>query len=136
MTSVASGWRRPLLVLACLGLLIGCSTSTGHGEAFIEKYGSGQKQVEGYRLDDGTPDGRWTAWHRNGQKATEGVFKNGSAEGRWIAWHANGQKRMDGALKDGEEEGRWTYWNKDGSLEHERSGIYKAGVKIAPLPEK
>lgn len=103
---------------------------------FVVEYGSGQKQVQGYRLDDGTIVGHWTAWHANGQKATEGVFKNGSAEGRWTSWHPNGQKRMDGELEDGEEEGRWAYWNEDGSIDHARSGIYKAGEKIAPLPKK
>ena len=91
--------------------------------------------MEGYLLDDGIHVGHWIAWHKNGQKATEGVFKNGSAEGRWSGWYTTGQKRMEGELEDGEEEGRWTYWNEDGSVDTLKSGVYKAGEKIAPLPD-
>jgi len=112
------------------------------------EYENGQKMVEGYLrkprdsesaeplIDNGIKVGHWTAWHRNGQKSAEGVYKSGSAEGHWVGWYKNGQKRMDGGLKDGEEEGRWTFWNENGSVDTERSGIYKAGEKIAPLPKK
>ena len=57
-------------------------------------------------------------------------------EGRWLTSHANGQKKSEGEYKNGELEGLWTYWNKDGSIWNEQSGIYKAGKKVAPLPKK
>jgi antitoxin component YwqK of YwqJK toxin-antitoxin module len=57
-------------------------------------------------------------------------------EGRWTFWHANGQKSSEGAYENGKLEGRWTNWHENGSIDHRYSGIYKAGRKIAPLPKK
>ena len=39
-------------------------------------------------------------------------------------------------VQNGKREGRWTDWNEDGSIDHELSGIYNAGEKVAPLPKK
>ena len=30
-------------------------------------------------------------WHENGQKNSEGKFKNGKADGKWNSWYENGQ---------------------------------------------
>ena len=49
--------------------------------------------------------------------------------------HPNGQKEKERKYKSGNLEGRWSLWNKDGSINTERSGIYKADKKIAPLPK-
>jgi antitoxin component YwqK of YwqJK toxin-antitoxin module len=53
--------------------------------------------------------------HENGQKRSEGNYKDGKAEGLWVSWHENGQKSWEGNLKEGEEvEGSAKYWNSKG----------------------
>jgi len=59
------------------------------------------------------------------------------ASGLSIKYNESGQKEWEGKYnKDRKPEGRWAYWNEDGSVNTERSGIYKDGKRIAPLPDK
>lgn len=51
-------------------------------------------------------------------------------------WHDNGQKWSEGEYKNEKLEGLFTSWNADGSINYAWSGIYKAGKKVAPLPKK
>ena len=96
---------------------------------------NGQKLSEG-EYKNGKPEGLWVNWYENGQKLGESEYKNGKKEGLWTLWYENGQKDFEGEYKNGLEEGRWTYWNKNGSVSTLLGGIYKAGKKIAELPEK
>ncbi len=61
----------------------------------------------------GMPEGLYTSWHENGQKETEGFFKDGEPDGLCKAWHASGQKRSEGTFRDGEE-ASVKYWNSKG----------------------
>ena len=54
----------------------------------------------------------------------------------WEEGHDNGQKLSEQEWKNGEWEGLGTRWDEDGSIDNEKSGIYKAGKKVAPLPKK
>ncbi len=72
----------------------------------------------------GTKDTEYHEWHRRELN---------------MMMYASGCKRCryHGAYKDMEfPKGPLTFWNKDGSINTEKSGIYKAGKKIAPLPKK
>jgi major membrane immunogen (membrane-anchored lipoprotein) len=51
-------------------------------------YENGQIKVKGY-YKDGYPDGKWTAWHENGQKWVEVNYK----DGKMTWWYENGQKK-------------------------------------------
>ena len=150
-----------LVALTSLSLLVGCSDPTGGGVRqceFYEKSGSkksetymlfsgikvglwstwyenGRKESEG-QYQDGEREGLWTVWYENGQRDTEGEFRNGEKEGRWTNWYDNGKTKSEGQYQNGEREGRWADWSEDGSINNEKSGIYKAGKRIAPLPEK
>ena len=138
-----------LVASVMLGLLMGCSKEpastgsgekvndpTGGGEKVVEHYPDGQKKSEGYGIEDGTKVGRRTFWHENGQKAIEGECKEGYWEGPSTSWYPSGQKSKEGEFKDGKQEGQWIVWDKDGSIDNEKSGIYKADKKVAPLPKK
>ncbi len=159
-----------LPAVVALSLLVGCSdptasgekvvTSPDSGEKVVTRWDNGAKKSEGHLLANNTKDGRWTAWHENGQmrgdgdyqngkregvwtfwhengqKHREGEYKNGKREGSWASWYRNGQKCFEGERGNGKQEGPWTYWNKDGSIDAEKSGIYKADKKVAPLPTK
>jgi len=52
-----------------------------------------------------------------------------------VEWYENGQKYSEGSYKNGDLEGLWTNWNAEGSIDFEYSGIYKADKKIAPHPD-
>ena len=55
-------------------------------------------------------------WHENGQKQSEGTYKNGKKDGKWTGWHENGQKELEGRFKAGERHGARTIWDKDGNV--------------------
>ena len=98
---------------------------------------NGKPISAGYVLKDNTKVGYWVHWYENGQKKRESEFKeNGEKHAHWIHWYENGQKSEEGKWKDGKRIGSWSFWNEDGSIDNEKSGIYKAGKKVAPLPKK
>ena len=45
-------------------------------------------------------DELWQAWYENGQKSSEGNYKNGKAVGLWQVWYESGQKNENN-FKDG-----------------------------------
>ena len=63
------------------------------------------------------PDGKWIRWHENGQKLSEGSFKDGKGDGKWIGWHNNGQKHYEGTFKNGQYGGEWIYWRSNGNIQ-------------------
>jgi len=40
-------------------------------------------------------DSSFTSWYLNGQKKSEGIYKNGKKDGLWTSWYPNGQKKSD-----------------------------------------
>ena len=42
-------------------------------------------------------------------------YKNGIKDGKCTSWHINGQKESEGHFKNGEE-GEWTYWFPNGVI--------------------
>ena len=46
--------------------------------------------------------------YENGQKKSEGKFKDGKKEGKWTEWYGNGQIWSEGNYKDGKKDGKWT----------------------------
>ena len=61
--------------------------------------------------------GRFTAYHRNQQLASEGQYVDGFEEGRWSSYHENGRLAAEGEYSRGEAVGQWRYWSDDGVLE-------------------
>jgi antitoxin component YwqK of YwqJK toxin-antitoxin module len=52
-------------------------------------------------------------WYENGQKASEGTYKDGKFNGLETMWHENGQKKSEVSWKDNVE-GSAKYWNSKG----------------------
>jgi len=67
--------------------------------------------------DKNFPDGKWIRWHENGQKLSEGSFKDGKGDGKWIGWHNNGQKGYEGTFINGQYGGEWIYWRPNGNIQ-------------------
>ena len=57
--------------------------------------------------------GKWTWWYDNGQKWSEGTFKDGKEDGLVAELYRNGQKNREGTYKDG----KWISkcWDEDGN---------------------
>ena len=80
------------------------------------KYGNGQKQSEG-SYKDGRQEGKSSAWWENGQKLMEGNFVNGKPDGIAKAWYEDGQKMMETNYILGKPEGKNTFWDENGEYE-------------------
>ncbi len=110
------------------------SDHSGHSDGFFESviqingkkegfraswHSNGEKWSEGsYR--DGEEEGFWVRWNDNGKKWSEGSYRNGEPEGHWTHWYDNGEKRSEGSFKNGKQEGLWTYW-----YDHDKRKYYK-----------
>ncbi len=91
---------------------------------WTEWHENGHKYSEG-TYKDGKKDGKWIYWGVDGKKDSEGTYKDGKHDGKWTGWHKNGQKYSDEVYKDGEYDGKWTTWHDNG---HKRAeGTYKDG---------
>ncbi len=70
-----------------------------------------------------------TLWYANGQKSSEGIFRDGKLYGLTTTWYENGQKMDEGIWKDGIPDGLRTSWYPNG----QKSGktLYEDGVVIS-----
>lgn len=106
-----------------------------------EKYGLGGIEMTGmWRA--GKRIGRWTFYGISGETRAQGSYQSGKLSGQWKFWHwrmkpdgkvVTGELRATGRFVEGKREGRWVFWGEDSSRDEVRSGIYKAGVRVAPL---
>ncbi len=51
---------------------------------------------------NGIADSKWTFWHDNGRKFTEGNYKSGNGVGDWTWWDRNGRISVEGTFRSGE----------------------------------
>ena len=68
-------------------------------------------------------------YHSNGQLRTTETYKDGKFDGPWVRYYENGQLLTKGTYKDGNKEGPWVNFNDDGTVDEERTGSFKNGVK-------
>ena len=87
-------------------------------------YNNGQKMSEG-NFKNGKPDGLNRGWHINGKQSIESNWNNGTLNGLQVAWHKNGQKMSEGNIKDGKEDGVLMFWHENGQKIREEN--YKDG---------
>ena len=73
-------------------------------------YRKAEKKVFTYK------DGPATDWHKNGQKKSEGSYKDGKQDGLWTAWYDNGSKRVETTYKDGKQDGVVNAWYNNSLL--------------------
>ena len=105
------------------------SDSPYTGKCF-EFHDNGQKQTEG-NFKDGGIDGLFETWYEKGGKEGEANFKGGKMDGLLVAWHDNGQKETEENYKDGKLDGLSLGWYENGQKETE--GNYKDGKLDGPL---
>ncbi len=96
-------------------------------------YSNGQKASEGI-FKDGHKDGLWTEWYENGKKKSEVAFSGGQWSfyiGKETWWYESGEKSSETIWKDQEEDGLYTRWYPGGQKSEE--GTYKDGKKDGKL---
>ena len=83
-------------------------------------------------IKNGKKEGDWIGYYSDGQLMYKGNYKNGKQEGEWVTYFwSTGQLMRKGNYKNGKREGAWVDYEKDGTLDRERSGTFKNGVKIS-----
>ncbi len=83
-----------------------------HGK-FTEFYHNGNKFSEG-NFKDGVQDGEWSYWHENGQLCKTVNFVNGQPDGAWETHRADGTLQTKKSYKDGKRNGQWVLYFDDG----------------------
>lgn len=84
-------------------------------EIFYES-GKLQYRYARYLANDGSKwirHGRFTAFHKNGELASEGNYVDGLEDGVWRDFHENGRLAAEGCYEKGRETGEWQYWDAD-----------------------
>ena len=84
-----------------------------------DKAGSNRKQRALFQFLKGEREGLAITWHENGQKQSEGSYKNGKSDGLAKLWYENGQKKGEGNWKDGKLDGLTTHWYENGQKKEE-----------------
>lgn len=56
-------------------------------------------------------------------------WKDGRRTGPWTHWHRNGGKASEGVYAAGRREGRWRFWREDGEADPELTGVYAGGAR-------
>ena len=74
-------------------------------------------------------DGINTQYYENGQKESEGNYKDGKKEGLHTTWYENGQKEAEYNFKDGMMNGKLTQWEENGCK-------WEEGYYINDKPDK
>ena len=93
------------------------------GKSF-RSHSNGQKMSEG-NWKDGKRNGLFVVWHENGQKEGEGNWKDDKSIGLHVSWYKNEQKESEGNYKDDKPIGLHVSWHENGQKGIEKN--YKDG---------
>jgi antitoxin component YwqK of YwqJK toxin-antitoxin module len=124
--SFASTCTSAISLVLVLAAFSSCGTRSQY-------YKNGVKRCEGNASWSGKPDGVWTYWYPNGERAESGTYRDGLRVDTWTTWYPNGQKRAEGARapdateESSPREGLWTEWYENG--ERAARGVYRAGKR-------
>ncbi|MCF8463742.1 MAG: hypothetical protein K9G41_02810 [Flavobacteriales bacterium] len=79
-------------------------------------------------FDNGTQNGPFKKFDKEGVLVFEGQLSNGKKDGVWTTWYDEVQMEEQRTYQNDVAEGKWTYWYIDGNLKREE--IYKVGKLI------
>lgn len=83
-----------------------------HGP-YVDFWANGQKQSEG-QYKDGFRSGRWTYYDMNGVKTGETQFEQNDYHGARVEYHPNGAKKLEQTWVKGKREGVETSYSTEG----------------------
>lgn len=81
-------------------------------------YQNGQRASEG-SFKEGKTEGKSISYYENGEKKREEIYKNGKIEGPVLEYYSNGQKKAESFLKDDKKEGTFISYYDDGQKKFE-----------------
>ena len=107
-----------------------------YGQDTVKEYWSNNQLMSIGVKSGGIEHGKWTYYHKNGKKWSEGSFQYGRKVGHWMMWYEDGQVSQDyyadngafksyyksgaveatGQFKDGKRTGIWTFQHPNGKL--------------------
>ena len=90
------------------------STSVLHRE--IHYFPGERKYIEKNFNNSGEPDGVWVRWYENGNKNSEGTYRNGEWQGVYKVWYPNGKLFYTGEYDHGKRVGVWKFYVSTGVL--------------------
>ena len=106
-----TGTMKHLLLMAFAILTIGCGEKDSDGVNVDEL--EAREGVTYLKNSDSPYTGKVFEFHYNGQKKSEGNYKDGKPDGLTVSWHENGQNRTEINYKDGTVISS-KYWNSKG----------------------
>jgi len=104
---------RAVLIYVFILFLVSCSNK----DVRVEYYSNGQIHLKCEISANGVRDGAYISYYQNGQKRSEGNYKNDKQTGFWITWHENGNKSSEGSYKNGLQTNEWRFYYKNGKLQ-------------------
>ena len=127
-----------LLLVACLGSAGACSLFDGErgelkdgmrtGPWVYQYLGSPSPYATG-EWWKGMRHGDWDVSRGDGAAVFTGSYDRGVRVGLWHEYHDDGSIASEGSYKDGVKDGEWQFFRPDGSVDHERSGMFRDGVR-------
>ena len=97
----------------------------------LKFFNDGQLEYFSQLNENGNNNGLYTSWNENGQKVSEGTYKDGEKDGLWTQLNPVFNQMEEGTYKDGKKDGLWTMWNEDG--QKKREGSFKDGNSDGPF---
>lgn len=61
-------------------------------------------------------EGKFTYFHENGQKSSEGLFEDGDQSGLWHAWYPSGAVHDEGKYIEGKKQDEWKWYFETGQI--------------------
>ena len=87
--------KQTLLIITALMLVVGCSSDPIDGSTLVFK----DRLV--YAPGSEVPySGEVVSHYENGQKRSEGTYKDGERDGLYTKWYKNGQEKLERTYKD------------------------------------
>ena len=75
------------------------------------------KVYEDYSINSDKKDGYYTSFYQNGNKKTEGLFKNGAKDELWVEYYENGSMEKKHFYTKDKKTGEYTYYHSNGVIE-------------------
>lgn len=82
----------------------------------IQYFPGEKKYIEKNFNNAGKPDGVWVSWFENGNRNSEGTYRDGQWQGTYKVWYPNGKLFYIGEYDQGKRTGVWKFYDSTGRL--------------------
>ena len=82
-------------------------------------------------MKKGKREGEWKFYYGDNVLKAQGPYEQGKQNGTFTIYYDNAQVLYKGNYIHGAKEGRFDFYQKDGTVNKQKSGIYRSGEKIS-----